>query len=560
MVTSIRQLASSIKDESGDYLAIDKRSLALDALSKLTCQFAKRPDCRELIDVLILTISGQFAVPHAFAAVRNPSSRTVPSIFVGTGRFQSKHSSILSDWAGHHVEYFLAHPEPARVADLANDPAFPPDIATLKECDVRLIAPFVHGDTFIGVVGLGEKVTRKPYEDSEIALLATLANTITPFIANSFLFMEIASLNEWYRKILDSVKQGVFVFNGDDLLENINAAGWSILRTFNPSLPPPEELIGAHMEKVFPDVVFNRWTPQFGAGRRGHGELSLKKLVAKNNDIERIFNVGLTTIQSDSKSHSNLIITLDDVTFQKISEQKLFELEKLAMQGVMASSISHELNNFLALILGGVELAQMALKKGNNEKIDASLTKLRNNAQKMERFTAGLTDYNRLDAQKKPTSLNDLITDVLTFVLVQRKFTRLNINTDLDPAIPVLSIDADQIAQLLLNLMNNAADAIREAGRSSGGNINVVSRLEDDRAVLEVSDNGIGMNEHTREKLFRAHFTTKPDGHGYGLVTCAKIITNHEATVEVASEEGKGTTFTFGFPLVAPVDSAESEK
>lgn len=559
MPTSIQRIATTIDCATGEALPIDKRSLALDALSKLTCQFAHRPDCKELIDVLILTISGQFSVASAFASVRNPESANNSSFFVGTGKFQTKHADELAAWTARHTRFFLENPRPFRVSELPEDLVSADESSILESCGVKLVAPFIHGETFIGVVGLGEKVTRKAFEDSEIELLHTLANTITPFIANSFLFMEIASLNAWYRQILDSVSHGVFIFDQSFCLQGINSAGWKILREFNEQLPEATDLTGTPIAELFPETTFSRWSRYFVGGpgiRRG---MTMRKLVAKNEDTERIFNVGLTTTGDTTGAQRSLVVTLDDVTNQKESEQRMFDLEKLAAKGVMASSISHELNNFLALILGGVELAQMAMKKGNIEKTTASLDKLRMNTQKMERFTAGLMDYNRLEARKELADLNALITDVLSFVVVQKKFTRLTISTDLDPAIPEFVMDSDQIAQLLLNLMNNAADAIRDS-QKPGGAIKVSSRFENQHVLLEVADNGVGMKPETRDKVFRAHFTTKEDGHGYGLVTCAKILSNHRAEVDVESELGEGSTFKFRFPIAGDDNPGSEEK
>jgi signal transduction histidine kinase len=242
------------------------------------------------------------------------------------------------------------------------------------------------------------------------------------------------------------------------------------------------------------------------------------------------------------------VLTLDNITAQKENEQRLFNLEKFADKGVMASSIAHELNNFLGLILGGVELTQLALQKGNVDKALASLEKIAANGDRMKRFTQGLTDFTRLDTRKSMADLNDVIADVLSFVRVQKKFQSVRITTDLDAVLPQLEMDTDQIAQLLLNMLNNAADAIREAQRPEGA-IHVTTGKTNDAILLTITDNGTGIEPAVREQLFKIHLTTKKDGHGYGLVTCAKIIEQHNAQVQVESKVGQGTIFRFQFPI-----------
>ena len=213
----------------------------------------------------------------------------------------------------------------------------------------------------------------------------------------------------------------------------------------------------------------------------------------------------------------------------------------------MASSIAHELNNFLGLVLGGVELAERAVQKNDLKRLAGTLEKLKLTVAKMERFTSGLMDYSRLNTSKALRDLNGVITDVLSFVSVQKKFSDITITTQLDKSIPKTDMDDQQIAQLLLNLLNNAADAIKEAHRPTG-KILVRTFSANEMLHFSISDNGVGIAPELKEKLFRSHFTTKEKGHGYGLVTVGNIITNHAATVQIDSEVGKGTTFTFQFP------------
>jgi signal transduction histidine kinase len=166
----------------------------------------------------------------------------------------------------------------------------------------------------------------------------------------------------------------------------------------------------------------------------------------------------------------------------------------------------------------------------------------------MVRYTAGLMDYTRLETNKQKANLNEIITDVLSFLVVQRRFSRNTIKTELDSALPILELDADQIAQLLLNMLNNASDAISETKQNCGV-IEIKTALSGDSVVLQISDNGAGMSNEVKEKLFNKQLSTKSSGHGYGLVTCGKIIKNHGGKIEIISQPGAGATFKIYFPL-----------
>jgi len=214
----------------------------------------------------------------------------------------------------------------------------------------------------------------------------------------------------------------------------------------------------------------------------------------------------------------------------------------------MAAHIAHDLNNFLGLVLGGVEIAQMAMAKGNNEKADRSLEKIKNNVGRLEQFTRGLEQLTVSRVNDREDDFNRIVAGVLSYVAVQPGFKGLVVQTEFDFSIPSLTLDAAQIEQLLLNVLGNAADAVTESGRADG---RIIARtwLEDECACLSIADNGIGIKPEIKERLFRSHLTTKQDHYGYGLVGCIGILNHHQADFEIESEEGKGATFIFRFPL-----------
>jgi signal transduction histidine kinase len=529
---------------------LGRQILALDALSKLTQQFCDEPDFERLIDTLLATLCGQFAVGNAFALLRKPSSQALDQSFFGTGTFKEVVLLSSIQLTREDVRYFFGPGKVHRVTDLAS--SGDPDglISTLKECGVNIICLLVHNDEFLGMIGLGDRVTQKPYEEEDKSLLNKIMNTITPLVANCYLFWEIASLNAWYLDILNNVKQGVFVFDRNYRLKKANSAGLMILDTFGPGLSGMDRLVDAPIESVFPEEVFGGWATQIVESRPLKQETTVTRVVAKTGPTKRVYNVSVTGTVENTEMGTALIITLDDVTVLKENEERLFDLQKFADKGLMASSISHELNNFLTLVLGGVELMELALATGNSEKVAATLNKLKANVANVERFTKAMTDYTRLDSSKQLANLSAIVSDLLSFVSVQKRFKRIIINANLDRNMPDLEVDADQIAQVLLNLLNNGIDAIDESGRKDG-EITIMTARDNGNAILSVSDNGTGMLPEVKERLFKSNFTTKQSGHGYGLVTCAKIIENHRGSVDVDSQAGQGTTFTVRFPLPA---------
>lgn len=526
--------------------SVDKQALALQALSQLAGHFATDPDLQRLSEVLVLTISGQFAAGNVFLLMQNPEGPCSRPIFHGTGQFRQNMMLSSLNLTTEDIELLHARTRPTRTSefDLAGSSAT--FAMTLQASDVGVVAPLHHDDRLIGLIGLGRKFTGKRYEDDELELLDTVVKTVTPFVANSFLFWKIRRLGEWSRRILNNFGQACFVFDKRFRLRMVSAPGEKIMRTFSPDGPVPERAAGESITKIFGEDAFPGWAARIRRSRsRGQADL-IESMVARRRSGESIFNVRVSVI-TEQDSGGDLIVTLDDITDRKDNEQRLFELQKLAEKGSMASSIAHELNNFLAMIMGGLEISELAIEREKWDRVSSSMERTKAAVRKMKRFTSGLMDYGRSDSSKTPTDLNTLIRDVLEFVKVQKRFSQISIGTELQPGLPVLPLNGDEVSQLLLNLLYNAADAIAEAGPEQGW-IAIETNLEEEWAELKVSDNGVGMPAEVRDKLFKVRFTSKDKGHGFGLTTCARILENHQAEVEVESEIGQGSTFRFRFP------------
>jgi signal transduction histidine kinase len=529
--------------------SLGRQILALDSLSKLTRQFSDKPDFAHLIEILLMTLCGQFSVSDSFAILKSPGSHSLNHLFFATGKFRNdimlaSLQVSQDDWCRFQTRGNVFRVD--RMA-AANEPAEAAEI--LAGSGVILLCPLVHNDSLLGLVGLGGRVTGSPYGDEDTDILGTIMSTITPLITNSYLFWQITNLNAWYLDILNSVKQGVFVFDRHPRLKKVNAAGIEMLVALGLHGREAEPPVGMPIEAVFPECVFGEWGRQIIESLSAERTMVATNVVARSGAEERIYNVRIAGALENAGIGTALIVTLDDVTVQKEAEERLFDMQKLADKGLMASSIAHELNNHIGLILGGVELIDIAVKRNDHEKLQGTLERVKAGIANLERFTAGLTDYTRLECSKSRSNINVIIGDLLMLVPVQKRFKRLKLTSELDSSIPDTEIDPDQIAQLLLNLLNNAADAIGESDRQYG-EILIETQREDDSVVLRVSDNGAGMAPDTIARLFTSSFTTKPCGHGYGLVVCNQIVEKHRGTIQADSTVGEGTAFTVRLPII----------
>lgn len=245
-------------------------------------------------------------------------------------------------------------------------------------------------------------------------------------------------------------------------------------------------------------------------------------------------------------------------TLKGLQEQTI-ELEKMATRGVMSAEIGHEMNNFLAVVAGNLSLLQVNVKKQKFDQIERYVTAINGTVEKMTVFTRNLMDLTPMSSKKVRTSFGALLSEVLVYVRPQKRFRGIDIIAPAD--FPDLPVDADsiQIQQLLYNLFNNSADAMIN---SATRRITVSLRVAEDQEhfVFSISDTGSGFEPEVVAKAFQERFTTKPTGHGFGLVVCKRIIENHNGVLDLQSQPGKGATIAITFPICSAKDDTDPEK
>ncbi len=229
-------------------------------------------------------------------------------------------------------------------------------------------------------------------------------------------------------------------------------------------------------------------------------------------------------------------------------QDETIQLEKMATRGEMSAEIGHELNNFLGVVAGNLSLLDFQLKKQNYADLDKYVHAITENVNKIKKFTSNLMELTPISSAKEIISFDKLIAEVIDYLKPQKRFSGVKI--ELVPIEHPVYFEADvvHIQQVLLNLFNNAADAT--AGRDTR-EIRVTVEPQNDKTGFSVaiSDTGSGFAPDMVERAFKERFTTKENGHGFGLLVCRRIIENHGGTLQVASTPGVGTSIKITFPM-----------
>jgi anti-sigma regulatory factor (Ser/Thr protein kinase) len=524
----------------------ERQTLALDALAKLTRQFSAKPDFDHLINVILMTLCGQFAVANSFAALRKPRSPGVDCVLYGTGRFKTNADlkalcANVDQWNWRKTDGGIC-----RICDLQHLVGSMQVISALGEADVAVVCQLVHGDKVLGMIGMGRKVSTRPYTARDLGLIHSIVNTITPLVANTYMFWDMVSLNAEYLEIINRVRQGIFVFDCDCKLRRVNSAGLEIIRSGGPSDQGP--VIDAPIEMVFPTATFTGWARLLRDAMTGGRPRIPESVVARRDGADRVYNVGISGSAPSAGAGATVVLTLDDVTTQKESEHRLFDLAQAADGDAMGASGETGLREAVKRVATGLDAITSALAGGDIPEASAVVASLKSVLASQGYFVPGLQDADDIAANMQRGNLNSVISGVLSFLTMQHRYKQIPISPDLDFGVPDMILNPDRIAVVLLNLLSNAADAVNASGRATG-HISIRTARNEGEVLLVVSDNGSGVDPATAARLFKDQVTTKPRGRGCGLVTCRKIIETHGGSVSIESRPGEGTKVIVRLPL-----------
>jgi two-component system NtrC family sensor kinase len=250
-----------------------------------------------------------------------------------------------------------------------------------------------------------------------------------------------------------------------------------------------------------------------------------------------------------------LVLVLSDVTDRRRMEQQLAQAEKMSSLGQLISGVAHELNNPLAAIVGYAQL----IRGGEecDEKLRARLELLGREAERCRKIVHNLLSFvRRREPERKPLALNEVVDSVVALLEYQLRVDGIRVERELDRSLPRLEGDAHQLEQVLVNLLTNAAQAMRATGKPGRVTVRTLS-APPDFVLLEISDTGPGIAEADRTRIFDPFFTTKGPGEGTGLglsLACG-IVSAHGGSIEALPHEGPGCTFRIRLPAgrgVAP--------
>jgi PAS domain S-box-containing protein len=409
------------------------------------------------------------------------------------------------------------------------------------------------------------------------ALLARMGRTVDRQL------FELGAAEEKYRRVFDTARVGIFRATPEGRLLDVNPA-WLALLGYESrdellaGVPDATQLYADHADRA-----------AILASLRRDERVTRREVRLRRKDGRLVWAAITAVPVFDEQGRLAAIEGLvDDVTEQKRMQELLVQTEKMTSLGGLAAGMAHELNNPLGIVLqslenverrcsaalpanqaaareAGLELAALG-RYMDARGISGYLAAMRQAAERAAAIIRAMLEFSRArDSQAGPCSLAAVVESALELAAndydLRRKFDfrAVRVTRELDAATPDVACSAGEMVQVVLNVVKNAAEALADAPPRDGPpTIGVELRPDGRYARLEIRDNGPGMDEPTRVRVFEPYFSTKRPGEGTGLglsVAYFIVTQRHGGTITVESSPGRGSCFVIRLPVAGPADA-----
>jgi len=364
---------------------------------------------------------------------------------------------------------------------------------------------------------------------------------------------ELLSSKRHVERILENMSEGILELNPEARIVFANPAAISLIGI------PEEKLLSMSFTGLFHEIHRKdiedliAWT---GAAQQAIGEDSPLILNGKR--------ILLNILRVRDEGHKAFLIIMNDITERKRMEAQLRQAQKMESIATLAGGIAHQFNNALSVITGNIELLRLSFPEDKN--VLELIEPIKNSSYRMAHLTSQLLAYARGGKYNPKTMLLSKFVENTLPLLRHSINPHTLMETDL-PSLPYnIVADFTQMQMVLSAVVTNAAEAIE-----SHGCIRITAGIEDITgphppiepgryACLKVEDDGRGMDEETKNRMFEPFFTTNFQGRGLGMAAVHGIIQNHGGWISVESELGKGTSVYIYLPAVYAAEKEVKEE
>ena len=245
------------------------------------------------------------------------------------------------------------------------------------------------------------------------------------------------------------------------------------------------------------------------------------------------------------------VLLFEDQTEKRRLQDQLLQSEKMSAIGQLIAGVAHDLNNPLASVVGFADL--LGESEDVPERLEEPLAVIRQEAERASGIVRNLLSFaRRQEGERQLQSIRPILESTIQLLKNQLMAQHVDLTFTAEPGLPEVEVHANQIKQVFVNIINNAAQAIRSADVKDG-RVAVAAKCWLDGVAVSISDNGPGMPESVAQHVFEPFFSTKSEGEGtgLGLSICQGIVKEHGGSITVDAGTGTGATFTVELPGAA---------
>jgi two-component system, sporulation sensor kinase E len=353
------------------------------------------------------------------------------------------------------------------------------------------------------------------------------------------LVQKLAKERAFFEQIFKTLQEGVLVISADGVVEYANEAAERLLGLSG------DKLAGQTLWRLVPGLRPS--LDDDGAmGAAGHVLAREFELSYPERRTLRFYMVPFQAGERGGERRHAVILA--DVTGDKLSTAQRIEDERTSSILLLAAGVAHELGNPLNSLTIHLQLIARKLKKlKESADVEAISESVAVCSEEVTRLDGIITHFLEAIRPSPPdlaeTNLSEVLAEVLKFQ--KREFANrgLVVEAETPAAFPTVMADRSQLKQVFFNITKNAMEAMQP-----GGKLKIKSRADDDSVYLLFGDSGSGIRQDDLLKLFQPYHTTKPGGHGLGLMIVQRIMRSHGGQVGIESREGTGTVVTLQFP------------
>jgi PAS domain S-box-containing protein len=417
-----------------------------------------------------------------------------------------------------------------------------------------LCFPLVKQGRLIAVLYLENNLAANVFTPARIAVLNVLASAAAISLENSRLYSELQEREAKIRRLVDANIVGVLIANLEGQILEANDAFLQMVRYTRDDLTSGQlrwtELTPPEWQAVTERAV---------AQLRASGTCEIYEKEYFRRDGSRVPVLVTATVIADTRNETLAFVL--DLTERKRAEEErerlrqaqaeLAHMSRVITIGELAASLAHEIKQPIAGAVLNAKTCVRWLQRDSpdvTEACEAASRTVRDATRAADIVDRVRSLYRRGTPQRELVDLNEIIQEMIVLLHDTSNRYSIAIRTELATSLPKVMADRVQVQQVLMNLMVNGIEAMKDVG----GELTVTSeRTEEGQLVISVSDSGVGFPVEESERIFEAFFTTKPQGTGMGLPISRTIVESHGGRLWASANTGRGATFHFSLPTEA---------